>query len=97
MRRLLLACILLLFGSAALYAQNPDKQSFELVEHGRYMARAADCTACHTAPGGKPFAGGGALATPFGILIAPNITPDLATETRCMQTSCRSRSTSARQ
>ena len=50
-----------------------------MIEHGRYMATAADCTACHTAPGGKPFAGGGALETPFGTLLAPNITPDVAT------------------
>ena len=79
MRYTLLACALLLFGSAAARAQNPDKQSFEVIEHGRYMATAADCAACHTAPGGKPFAGGGALETPFGTLLAPNITPDLAT------------------
>jgi mono/diheme cytochrome c family protein len=74
----LLTCALLLVGATA-RAQNPDKQSFEVIEHGRYMATAADCTACHTARGGKPFAGGGALETPFGILLAPNITPDLAT------------------
>jgi mono/diheme cytochrome c family protein len=79
MRQILLACALLLCGTAAARAQYPDKQSFEVVEHGRYMARAADCTACHTAPGGKPFAGGGALETPFGTLLAPNITPDVAT------------------
>jgi mono/diheme cytochrome c family protein len=73
------ACALLLFGSSAARAQNPDKQLFEVIEHGRYMAIAGDCTACHTAKGGQPFAGGGALETPFGILLAPNITPDLAT------------------
>jgi len=77
--RVLLSCALLLAGSAAARAQYPDKQSFEVIEHGRYMASAADCTACHTAPGGRPFAGGGALETPFGILLAPNITPDIAT------------------
>jgi mono/diheme cytochrome c family protein len=60
-------------------AQVADKQSFEVIEHGRYMATASDCTACHTAPGGRPFAGGGALETPFGTLLAPNITPDVQT------------------
>ena len=75
----LLALALLVLGTMAARAQNPDKQSFEVIEHGRYMATAADCSACHTAPGGKPFAGGGALETPFGILLAPHITPDLAT------------------
>jgi mono/diheme cytochrome c family protein len=40
---------------------------------------AADCAACHTAPGGKPFAGGRAIATPFGTLYSPNITADAET------------------
>ena len=77
--QLLLACTLLLLCNAGVRAQNPDKQSFEVIEHGRYMAIAGDCAACHTAKGGQPFAGGGALETPFGILLAPNITPDLET------------------
>jgi mono/diheme cytochrome c family protein len=72
------AGLLLLVGTAA-GVQNPDKQSFEVIEHGRYVATAADCTACHTAQGGKPFAGGGPIETPFGVLLAPNITPDMAT------------------
>ena len=79
MRYILVAAALLLASNAAARAQNPDKQSFEVIEHGRYVATAADCTACHTATGGQPFAGGGALETPFGILLAPNITPDAAT------------------
>ena len=78
MRSIFLACALLLVGNAA-RAQNPDKQSFEVIEHGRYMVIAGDCTACHTAKEGQPFAGGGALETPFGTLLAPNITPDVAT------------------
>ena len=77
--QLLLACALLVLGTAAARAQNPDKQSFEVIEHGRYMAIAGDCAACHTAKGGQPFAGGGALQTPFGTLLAPNITPDVET------------------
>jgi mono/diheme cytochrome c family protein len=79
MRYILLAAALLLVGNAASRAQTPNKQSFEVIQHGRYMATAADCTACHTAPGGRPFAGGGALETPFGVLLAPNITPDVQT------------------
>jgi mono/diheme cytochrome c family protein len=46
------------------------------IERGRYLAAAADCEACHTADGGKPFAGGRAVPTPFGTIYAPNITPD---------------------
>jgi mono/diheme cytochrome c family protein len=53
-----------------------DLQSFNTIERGRYLATAADCAACHTKPGGKPFAGGVALQTPFGTLVGPNITPD---------------------
>jgi len=79
MRHTLPALGLALATSVVARAQQPDMQSFEVIQHGRYMATAADCTACHTAPGGKPFAGGGALETPFGTLLAPNITPDLQT------------------
>jgi mono/diheme cytochrome c family protein len=57
-------------------ANAADLQSFEAVERGRYLAVAADCAACHTKPGGKPFAGGVALTTPFGKLVGANITPD---------------------
>ena len=47
-----------------------------LVERGRYAAIAGDCVACHTAPGGKPFAGGLGMATPMGTIYSTNITPD---------------------
>jgi mono/diheme cytochrome c family protein len=47
-----------------------------LVERGAYLTRAADCVACHTAPGGKPFAGGLGINLPFGTLYSTNITPD---------------------
>lgn len=47
-----------------------------LVERGRYMTIASDCMPCHTRKGGTPFAGGRELATPFGTLSSPNITPD---------------------
>ena len=40
------------------------------------ILRCGDCAACHSAPGGAPFAGGVALQTPFGTLVAPNITSD---------------------
>jgi mono/diheme cytochrome c family protein len=46
---------------------------------GKYLAAAGDCAACHTAPGGKPFAGGVVINTPFGKLLGSNITPDPAT------------------
>ena len=51
----------------------------DAVKRGQYLATAGDCIACHTAPEGKPFAGGYALATPFGKLLASNITSDQRT------------------
>ena len=52
----------------------------DLVARGEYLTRAADCTACHTAPGGKPFAGGLAFKLPMiGTIYSTNITPDQET------------------
>jgi mono/diheme cytochrome c family protein len=50
-----------------------------LIQKGEYLARAGDCIACHTAPGGKPFAGGLIMQTPVGSLSTPNLTPDKET------------------
>jgi mono/diheme cytochrome c family protein len=47
-----------------------------LIDRGRYLIRAADCEACHTAIGGEPFAGGRAFVLPFGTMYSTNITPD---------------------
>jgi mono/diheme cytochrome c family protein len=46
---------------------------------GEYLARAADCIACHTVPGRQPFSGGVAFKTPFGTIYSDNITADKAT------------------
>ncbi|WP_425466968.1 c-type cytochrome [Paraburkholderia dinghuensis] len=51
----------------------------EKIALGEYLARAGDCIACHTNPGGKPFAGGRAMETPFGSFYSPNISSDKAT------------------
>lgn len=42
---------------------------------GKGVAVAADCVACHTAPGGKPYAGGYGLSSPMGVIYSTNITP----------------------
>jgi mono/diheme cytochrome c family protein len=47
-----------------------------LIARGAYLAKAGDCMSCHTTRGGAQYAGGRALPTPFGNLIAPNITSD---------------------
>ena len=60
-------------------AQAQDKtsgQPGDIIARGEYLARAGDCTACHTAPEGRLFAGGRAMPTPFGTLYTSNITPD---------------------
>ena len=56
-----------------------DAAQIALVQRGRYLTVAGDCMPCHSAPGGKPFAGGLSFVTPFGTLYSPNITPDRKT------------------
>ncbi len=56
------------------YAQDAGQA---LIARGGYLAKAADCAGCHTAPqGGAPFAGGLGMASPFGTIVSSNITPD---------------------
>jgi mono/diheme cytochrome c family protein len=58
-------------------AQQPQlTATTQIINRGEYLARAGDCVACHTVPNGPVFAGGRAMATPFGNLYVPNITPD---------------------
>lgn len=47
-----------------------------LVERGAYLATVGNCAACHTARGGAAYAGGRAIETPFGSVMAGNLTPD---------------------
>jgi len=67
-----LGAIILFFAAVAPVAQAAEPPSVR----GAYLLRAAGCTSCHTAEGGKPLAGGRALETPFGTFYSPNITPD---------------------
>jgi mono/diheme cytochrome c family protein len=68
----------------AYHGQDPtgvpaELRDASLIERGQYLARAADCAACHTAEGGEPFAGGRPFVLPFGTLYSTNITPDRET------------------
>jgi mono/diheme cytochrome c family protein len=56
----------------------PAPQSFDpaLVKRGRDLAAIGNCSDCHTEPGGKSFAGGLAVPTPFGAIYSSNITAD---------------------
>jgi mono/diheme cytochrome c family protein len=57
------------------HAADPSGQTAAVVDRGEYLATAADCGACHTAPDGKPFAGGLPISTPLGTIYSTNITP----------------------
>ncbi len=54
----------------------PDSADPALVASGNALIRAGDCQGCHTERGGKPFAGGRAIETPFGSVLSSNLTPD---------------------
>ena len=80
-----LAAVLIAAGCAMAYrpAMTPvaDRTPFprEQIERGAVLAAIGDCAVCHTGKGGKPFAGGRGVPTPFGTVYATNITPDMDT------------------
>jgi len=59
-------------------AAPPPRASFDaaLVKRGAELAALGNCRTCHTAAGGRAFAGGLPLETPFGTIYSTNITPD---------------------
>jgi mono/diheme cytochrome c family protein len=59
----------------------PERASFAdaAINRGAILAALGDCIVCHTVPGGRPYAGGRGVPTPFGTVFATNITPDSAT------------------
>lgn len=67
----LAAGLVLVWGlTVAAYAAEPPSS---LISQGEYIAKAADCLACHIGPDGTPFAGGNPTSTPMGDIIATNI------------------------
>jgi mono/diheme cytochrome c family protein len=72
--RAALATLFLLLG----FAPAATAADRDAIARGAYLAAAAGCADCHTdrTHGGQPYAGGLALATPFGTFYSPNITPD---------------------
>jgi len=74
----------LLAGSAALFgafsvahAQADAPYDPAQIARGEYLAKAADCAACHRTreDSGKAFVGGYVITSPMGDIVAPNITP----------------------
>src|SRR5258706_15916472 len=53
----------------------PARFDAATVAKGARLAAMGNCVSCHTAQGGKPFAGGDALKTQFGTVHGTNITP----------------------
>ena len=76
--RLSWCCAVFVLAATAARAQTAPAAD-SAVERGRYLAQAADCSACHTAPGGKEFAGGLPMPTPLGRIYSTNVTPDAET------------------
>lgn len=73
--RIFLASVPPLINGPILQASNAE----DLAAQGEYLARAGDCVACHSVPGGKAFAGGLKMGSPLGAIYSTNITPDRET------------------
>lgn len=82
-----IAAIIVVAGALAWYVTRKPASPFDtvaaasapsadLIAEGKYVARTADCVACHSVPGGQPFAGGLKMGTPLGDIYTTNITPD---------------------
>lgn len=80
---ILVAVAAVLIGSVAAQAPRPAAGNgpFDaaLIARGAQLSAIGSCASCHTKPGGKSFAGGLGLATPFGTIYSTNITPDVET------------------
>jgi mono/diheme cytochrome c family protein len=84
-----LVIIAVLCGGFAAFAHRPSIApiappaastfSPELIARGELLSGAGYCSSCHTAQGGKPYAGGYAIRTVFGTIYSSNITPDPGT------------------
>ena len=60
-------------------AEKPSNFEPQLVSRGAQLAAIGNCNVCHTTQGGRAFAGGLAIETPFGTIHSTNITPDVET------------------
>ncbi|MDB5921434.1 MAG: putative alcohol dehydrogenase cytochrome c subunit protein [Betaproteobacteria bacterium] len=91
-RRIILGLLLVLCVLSAVFVafawrtaiapvEPPARSTFDtaLIARGASLAAIGDCVSCHTAPEGKPYAGGFPLHTQFGTIYGTNITPDAET------------------
>jgi mono/diheme cytochrome c family protein len=83
----IVAAVIVVFGAFLVWKPQiapiePAKSSAfarSLVANGAMLAAIGNCAVCHTAAGGKPYAGSRPLPTPFGTIYSSNITPDAET------------------
>lgn len=76
MSSMVLKRFILVFGLVSAVQAVPASAEDAAISRGAYLAKAADCTACHTVSGHPAFAGGLPLNSPFGTIYSANITPD---------------------
>jgi fructose 5-dehydrogenase cytochrome subunit len=76
--RRVLHCLLIALAGSTWSPLSHGGEPDPLIQRGEYLAKAADCGACHTAPGGKAFAGGLAISSPVGTIYSTNITPSVS-------------------
>jgi mono/diheme cytochrome c family protein len=80
-----IAVLLIAGGCAAVWhpaiapVATPAAFPADQIARGAELAAIGDCAVCHTAEGGRSYAGGRGVPTPFGTIYATNITPDPAT------------------
>lgn len=80
LRSALAIAVLIVAGTTAPRAGAEDYGPPEGVSRGEYVARLANCVACHSVEGGEAFAGGLKMHVPMlGNIYATNITPDAET------------------
>lgn len=79
-KKFLTLSLLILLSACTEQRVAPSLQSLDAsIEEGKYLATLGNCYSCHTSESNKPFAGGLAFHTEFGLLFSTNITPDVAT------------------
>ena len=71
-----LAAILVSLVLCGAFRSEAAQPSDEAIARGKALVVAGDCAGCHTSDPAKPFAGGSQIATPFGGIYPPNLTPD---------------------
>ena len=75
------AAVAIVWRPAIAAVEPPGPLAFDaaLVKRGRDLAAIGNCNDCHTVRGGRNFAGGLPVPTPFGTIFSSNITPDAET------------------